>query len=224
MKISIIEFAISTFIFVFLYSCNGQIKSDNSSNKVERHSVTTQTSQQVNQYNSTTLKTIDKNIRSIFQDKNGNYWIGTNGAGVYRYDAKTLTQFTVKDGLADNQVINIQEDDLGNIWFGSGTFGISKFDGKKITTLTNKVKIPNGTEIEWQSKNNDLWFYAGGGVFRYSNSSLEYLPFDPSSSNSQMNTPFSLSRYGVYSILKDKKEMFGLEPKQREYAVMMVKH
>ena len=48
---------------------------------------------------------LDKNIRSIFQDSKGNYWFGTNGAGVYRYDTKTLTQFTIKAGLADNQVM-----------------------------------------------------------------------------------------------------------------------
>jgi len=199
------QLTIPAFLLVFLFSCNEQIKSDNSTNKVERHAVTTQTSQQVNQYNSATLKTIDKNIRSIFQDKNGNYWIGTNGAGVYRYNTKTVTQFTMKDGLADNQVINIQEDDLGNIWFGAGTFGISKFDGKKITTLTNKVNITKGTETDWKSKNNDLWFFAGGGVFRHRNLVLDYLPFVPSSSNEQNNFPFSLSRYGVYCILKDMK-------------------
>ena len=45
----------------------------------------------------------------------GNYWFGTNGAGVYRYDEKTLKQYTVSDGLADNQVINIQEDEFGTL-------------------------------------------------------------------------------------------------------------
>lgn len=58
----------------------------------------------------------------------------------------------MKDGLADNQVINIQEDDLGNIWFGTGAFGISEFDGNKITTHTNKVNITKGTVLNWKSK------------------------------------------------------------------------
>jgi ligand-binding sensor domain-containing protein len=148
---------------------------------------------------------LDKNIRSIFQDSKGNYWFGTNGAGVYRYDTKTLTQFTIKAGLADNQVINIQEDELGNIWFGSGAFGISKFDGTKFTTYSNHLKITNGTEADWKSKNNDLWFYAGAGVFRYSNPTLDYLPFISPSNNSKIKDPFSLSRFSVYCILKDKK-------------------
>jgi len=200
LKINLTQLIIIAFLFICLNSCNGQIQNKNRTNEDGKANLIYQT----NSFK-TTFNSIDKNIRSIFQDKNGNYWFGTNGAGVYRYDTKTLTQFTVKDGLADNQVINIQEDDLGNLWFGAGVFGISKFDGANFTIPTNKVKITNGTETDWKSTNNDLWFYAGGGVFRYSNSSLDYLPFDPSSSKSQTNSPFSLSRYGVYCILKDKK-------------------
>lgn len=192
--------SVTCFLLIYLVSCNGQTQNNNSSNEAKKPNSTTQP----NSLNAT-VNSIDKNIRSIFQDRNGNYWFGTNGAGVYRYDTKTVTQFTVKDGLADNQVINIQEDYLGNIWFVTGAFGISKFDGTKFTTHTNNVKITNGAETDWKSNNNDLWFYAGGGVFRYSNPSLDYLPFDPSSSDTQTNTPFSLSRYGVYCILKDKK-------------------
>lgn len=151
-----------------------------------------------------TVTKMDKHIRSIFHDNHGNYWFGTNDAGVYCFDSKTLTQFTVKDGLTDNQVINIQEDDFGNIWFGTGAFGISKFDGTKFTTITDQVNITKGTETEWKSTSDDLWFYAGGGAFRYGSTSLDYLPFATSSPSAQMNTPFSLSRYGVYCILKDK--------------------
>ncbi len=193
------QFAVITFLLSCLNPCNGQTQNNNSSSEANTPNLTTQ----FNSLNAT-VHSIDKNIRSIFQDRNGNYWFGTNGAGVYRYDAKNVTQFTVKDGLADNQIINIQEDDFGNIWFGTGAFGISKFDGTKFTTPTDEDKITNGKQTDWKSKNNDLWFFGGGGVFRYSNPSLDYLPFDTSSLNAQI-TPFSLSRYGVYSILKDKK-------------------
>ncbi len=200
LKIIPTQLTVITFMLIYLNSCNGQIQNRNSTNEEGKTYLT----HQPNNFNAISNR-LDKNIRSIFHDRNGNYWFGTNGAGVYRYDKKTLTQFTVKDGLADNQVINIQEDNLGNIWFGTGIFGISKFDGIKFTTHTDKVKITYGTEKDWKSTNNDLWFYAGGGVLRYSNSSLTYLPFDQSSSNTQSSAPFSLSRYGVYCILKDTK-------------------
>lgn len=188
------------FLLIFLISCNGQNENKPVTKEDRTANLTLQPKSPYAVSNS-----IDKNIRSIFQDSKGNYWFGTNGSGVYRYDTKTVVQFTVKDGLADNQVINIQEDNLGNIWFGTGAFSISKFDGSKFSNCTNNVKVTNGTDRSWKSKNSDLWFYAGGGVIKYSNPSLNYLPFDPSSSNTQTNAPFSLSRYGVYCILKDKQ-------------------
>lgn len=191
---------VTTFLLIYLSSCNGQTQNNNLNTETNKPNST----YQFNGLNAT-VNSIDKNIRSIFQDRQGNYWFGTNGAGVYRYDSKTLTQYTVKDGLADNQVIYIIEDDLENIWFESGNFGISKFDGKTFTTQASKVNITNGSDTDWKSKNNDLWFYAGGGVFRYSNPSLDYLPFTAKSSQAQTNAPFSLSRYGVYCIINDKK-------------------
>jgi ligand-binding sensor domain-containing protein len=191
---NLIQLSLITFLLVFLNSCNGQIE-----NTANNDGKAKQTNQLEN--HNANSKSFDKNIRSVFQDKNGNYWFGTNGEGVFRYDKKTLKQFTVKDGLADNQVISIQEDEQGNLWFGSGSFNISKFDGEKFTSQKNNIDLLTRKETIWKSLNNDVWFYAGDGVFRQSNSSIHYLPFDRSSSND----PFKLSRYGVYCILKDKK-------------------
>jgi ligand-binding sensor domain-containing protein len=163
-----------------------------------------------NVLNTTVAMGIDQNIRSIFQDKNGNYWFGTNGAGVYRYDGSTLIQFTEKEGLSNNQVQSIQEDDSGNIWFGTGAFGVSKFDGGTFTTFTNKenLRLNNSFERDWKIEANDLWFYAGGGVYRYHGNSLVYLPLVKPGFNSKQssNAPHKLSPYAVYSILKDKKD------------------
>ena len=39
------------------------------------------------------------NIRAIYEDKKGNYWLGSDGEGLYQYDGKTLTLFTTADGL-----------------------------------------------------------------------------------------------------------------------------
>ncbi len=153
---------------------------------------------------------LDKNIRSIFQGTNGEYWFGTNGAGVCRYNGKSLTQYTVKDGLTDNQIQSIQEDKFGNMWFGTGLFGVSRFDGQTFKTFTNKEnsQLSTGSSHNtWKIEPNDLWFYAGGGVYKYNGTSFAYLPLDKSQFNSKHlpSSPYNLSRYAVYSILKDTK-------------------
>jgi ligand-binding sensor domain-containing protein len=49
--------------------------------------------------------------------------------GVYRYDGKTWTHFTTKDGLVDDKICAITLDQNGGVWFGSFDKGISRFDG-----------------------------------------------------------------------------------------------
>ncbi len=161
----------------------------------------------VNSINLSNSKELDDNIRSIFHDTKGNYWFGTNDAGVYRYDGKSLVQFTVKDGLSNNQVQSIQEDKDGNIWFGTGLFNVSRFDGKSFITFTKKEEFPFMAEDNhgWELSQTDLWFYAGSGVYRYSDNSFVYLPLDNIQNKETQSSPFNLSRYAVYCLLKDKK-------------------
>lgn len=157
-------------------------------------------------FNTSSLVMLDKNIRSIFQDKKGNFWFGTNGAGVFRYDGENLQQFTMKDGLSNNQIQQIQEDQFGNIWFGTGLFGVSKYDGKNFTSWSTIQNNPIFDKL-WHKEIDDLWFYGGGGVFRCHHDSLDYLPLINKYVTEKVlpHSPLNLSRYAVYSILKDKK-------------------
>jgi len=156
-----------------------------------------------NTFSANVATQMDKNIRSIFQDKNGNYWFGTNSAGVYRYDGVSCSKFTEKDGLSNDQVLSIQEDKSGNIWFGTGLFGVSRFDGLTFTTYSSEtINSINTCKIT----PDDLWFFAGAGVHHYSNNLFNYFSLADVNPDSKdlKNAPFNLSSYSVYSILKDK--------------------
>lgn len=202
-------------VLLFFISCNGQNKSDNGNESVAEQTAVPKVATTDSVFEANIVAEIDDNIRSIFQDKSGTYWFGTNAAGVYRYDpkqaaGKTLTQFTEKDGLADNQIQSIQEDKAGNIWFGTGRFGVSRYDprravGKTFTTYTTKERLT--VNSEWKSEPDDLWFYAGGGAYRYDGSTLTYLPLPKPDFDAKYspNPPEVLSRYAVYCTLKDRK-------------------
>lgn len=82
-------------------------------------------------------------VMAILQDSSGNFWFGTNGAGVYKYNGAKFTQYLAdvgkvyEDGLQHNIVLRIIEDRKHNIWFSSLSHaGVSKFDG---TTFTHYV-------------------------------------------------------------------------------------
>jgi ligand-binding sensor domain-containing protein len=199
-RVIVMQYEVVACLFIFLNLCHGQVQTNGSVIGVKQKDTSSDYFDLLPSSNS-----LDLYIRSIYQDRKGNYWFGTNGAGVYHYDQRTLTQFTTKDGLADDQVIHIQEDRFGNLWFGSGNFKISKYDGVQFISYNHDFKMTKGTKHDWGSKDNDLWFFSGGGVFRFQNSSMDYLPLESSDSIGGTHVPFDLSRYAVYAILKDTK-------------------
>ena len=83
-------------------------------------------------------------VTCIYEDKMGNLWFssGVNKSnvirsetrGLCRYNGKTYTLFTSKDGLADIDVWTIIEDNDGNIWVGtrSGLFRFHSPSGRFI--------------------------------------------------------------------------------------------
>jgi ligand-binding sensor domain-containing protein len=84
-------------------------------------------------------------VMSILEDATGDFWFGTNGAGVYRYDGSTFTQHLSNigmfyDGQQHNVILSIVEDLEENIWFTSLSHaGVSVFDGKGFTHYINEL-------------------------------------------------------------------------------------
>lgn len=165
-----------------------------------------------------TVSELDKAIFYVFQAKNNDYWFGSNERGVYRYDGKTLVNFTKKDGLAYNCIRGIQEDKSGNIYFTTSawdggriyTHAISRFDGTSFSTL------PVTENTAWKLQPDDLWFADAqdtGAVYRYDGKSLHRLTFPKTKAGDEAIAKFPRSKYpniksspyDVYTIFKDKK-------------------
>lgn len=71
-------------------------------------------------------------VRSIHEDGRGNFWVGTDGGGLLKFNKLTgsFLRYTMDNGLTNNSVLRILEDKKGNLWLS--TFdGLSKFDPQK---------------------------------------------------------------------------------------------
>jgi ligand-binding sensor domain-containing protein len=149
----------------------------------------------VNLSKTDTLK-FTSGIRAIFQDRKGNYWLGSHKEGVSYYDGKSFEYFTTNEGLPGNQIRSIQEDKNGTIWFGTAN-GVSVYEGGKFTNYATQTNDPI---VEWNETSGDLWFYAGekGGINRFDGKKMNYLIF-PKPKNENPN-----NSYGVTDISKDK--------------------
>ncbi|HEX8060085.1 MAG TPA: two-component regulator propeller domain-containing protein [Cyclobacteriaceae bacterium] len=99
-----------------------------------------------------TLKpvTINNNIvangwmKAVFTDRAGNVWIGTQGRGVFRYNASngSYTNYQhseSKTSIAYNDILTFGEGPDGKLWIGTENGGISVYDAKSnsFTTIRN---------------------------------------------------------------------------------------
>ena len=117
---------------------------------------------------------------TVIQDRKGNFWLGTNASGAYKYDGKTFTSFLKYEGrlhpsdkVYNNCITSIMEDRKGNIWFTSITHGgISRYDGKSITHFTTKDGLLGDmTNSSFEDTAGNIWFGSiqnlNGGLMRY---------------------------------------------------------
>ncbi len=108
----------------------------------------------------------DNFIKSIMQDKAGNFWFGTF-EGVSKYDGKTFKNFTKEDGLLDNTIYSITLDKDGKMWFGTDK-GLSMYDGKKFETFTTKQGLAdNYVRASTIDKEGNLWFGTYNGISKF---------------------------------------------------------
>lgn len=68
-------------------------------------------------------------IWAIEQDNDGNIWLGTIDAGVWKYDGKKLKNYNQKDGLRSNAIETIYKDKKGKLWFGTKG-AVYRFNGR----------------------------------------------------------------------------------------------
>ncbi|MDF1698105.1 MAG: two-component regulator propeller domain-containing protein [Saprospiraceae bacterium] len=117
-------------------------------------------------------------VHSLLEDRTGQIWIGTAGAGVYQYDGKNFTSYLTEigtkqeDSLYHNWVPDIMEDRDGNIWFASMTHGgASRFDGKEFNHYSIKEGLSDDmVRIIYQDSQGRIWFGFNGNR----NSGLTY--------------------------------------------------
>ncbi|MFK8103679.1 MAG: two-component regulator propeller domain-containing protein [Saprospiraceae bacterium] len=68
-----------------------------------------------------------EHVFAIEEDRQGNIWFGDRDTGAWKYDGKTMTNYTMQDGLPSNFVLNIYKDKKGVLWFGTTAKGLYQF-------------------------------------------------------------------------------------------------
>ncbi|WP_089890804.1 hybrid sensor histidine kinase/response regulator transcription factor [Kriegella aquimaris] len=109
-------------------------------------------------------------IVSLFEDSKGVIWIGTDGAGLCKYDPsnENFVWYGQKDGLGQETIASIMEDNNGDLWMG-GNNGLSHFDMTSQTFKnfdTNDGLLSNDFNFNasYKDVNGVLYFGNYGGI------------------------------------------------------------
>lgn len=87
------------------------------------------------------------NVVSMMQDSKGRLWIGTNDAGIARYENGKYTYFTQEDGLPSNSVRCFAEDENGVVYVGTSD-RICKFNtDDSVDVLPHDITFATSMEV-----------------------------------------------------------------------------
>lgn len=157
-------------------ACNGPVKNDSLKEKERATVVSTPTDPRFG------------SVRCSLRDREGNLWFGTTANGLYRYDGKSFTRFTIADGLDCDQIYCMLEDKEGKLWIGTEK-GLCFYNGKTFDQI--RIPLPENLppnknayyQTHWvysmlQTKNGDLWFATIDGVYIYDGKSFTHFPLN----------------------------------------------
>ncbi|TDD99374.1 hybrid sensor histidine kinase/response regulator transcription factor [Flavobacterium cellulosilyticum] len=104
-------------------------------------------------------------INTLFEAKNKEIWIGTDGAGLFSYNKKTdvLQWYVNYKGFYEKSIASIVQSNDGAIWL-SGKKGITKLDLQNKTTInysTDDGLLGNDFNNNAVLKDEKGWFYFG---------------------------------------------------------------
>ncbi len=150
-------------------------------------------------------------VISLYEDKNGNIWVGTWGGGLNKFNplTGTFTRYLYnpknKYGLNDNIIWSITQDNSGNIWLGTQTGGLNKlnfnnneFTHYKVNSSDTSSKKDNSVRVVYTDKKGNVWAGTDYGLAKYlpAKNKLEFYKNKPGDKS-------SLSSNSVTSIYED---------------------
>lgn len=95
----------------------------------------------------------------LFEDREGNLWIGTEGRGVTRYKDGAFTTYTTDDGLPTNQVLRLEGEADGNLLLEIGE-SLLRWTGAAFTPYAPAAGEPVKAVLQ-RTPAGAVWYWEG---------------------------------------------------------------
>jgi len=114
-----------------------------------------------------------KKLVGRYEDRQGNLWLGMEPAGLQRWQAGKLTNYTALDGLSQELICSITEDQQGALWLGTMKGELLRFEAGKVTLFLRLSDSPIATLLA--DREGSIW--AGterNGLYRWRRPSVRF--------------------------------------------------
>ncbi|MBN2425460.1 MAG: hypothetical protein JXB44_10585 [Calditrichaceae bacterium] len=143
------------------------------------------------QYDSHDINTIgSNNIYTVFEDRSGVLWIGTDWGGISKLDKKKSSFVCYKSdpanpgGLNQNVLLSMCKDKNDVLWLGTRNGGLNLFDiqTKNFSYFThdpnNPASLMNNTVLSiYEGKDHTIWIGTAIGINQYVDSKRAFIPY-----------------------------------------------
>jgi signal transduction histidine kinase/ligand-binding sensor domain-containing protein len=120
----------------------------------------------------------------FYEDRQGNLWIGTQEAGLYRLQKQVIRSYTKEQGLIDRDAYATYQDRSGAMWIGAWHAGLSRLAAGKFTNYTMADGLPNELVTAlFEDREGRFWVGTHGGLSMFDHGRFRIpsgpvLPFD----------------------------------------------
>lgn len=103
------------------------------------------------------------NVLALLQDRDGRFWIGTDGGGLWRLEGDRLAHELAET----NGVRRLLEDARGDLWIGTDGGGLHRLRGHHIEALTSGDGLPSDIVLTLlEDRERNLWVGTRDGLLR----------------------------------------------------------